>query len=318
MEKFVKLINKKLSIGFVAAILATAISITYVISYSSAVNKFNQVVAYLNERQAMYTKLSQIDQAIRQDYIGSIDENKLKSSVCTGYLSGIDDSNIVYFSAEDYDKYVRNKSVKNNTDSIGSLMLSEKTGLIAIYSFNNRTFGQFKDAIKNLSSSGMEKLVIDIRNNDSDNTEVVSKVLGEILPSGEILSTIDKMGTKEILYTSDGGELNLPLVVITDNGTKSGAEVFASAIKDYNKGALIGGKTAGEGYERKIISLSDGSVLSIPRANYVTLSGNIFTGSGIEPDVKVEMSDETKELLLNHSLSPFEDPQILESLKILG
>ena len=79
-------------------------------------------VADVNERQAMYTKLSEIDQKARQDYIGQIDETKLTDGICAGYVAGLGDLQAQYMSAEKYKTYQSGTAGKDVGVGIKTIM----------------------------------------------------------------------------------------------------------------------------------------------------------------------------------------------------
>ena len=81
---------------------AAAAAVTVSLTYVYAMNSFNSKVADVNERQAMYAKLSEIDQKARQDYVGEIDEQALTDAICAGYVAGLGDSGAKYYSAARY------------------------------------------------------------------------------------------------------------------------------------------------------------------------------------------------------------------------
>ncbi len=84
--------SRKISIGAAISVAAISAAVTVTLTYSFAMNSFNAKVADVNERQAMYTKLNEIDRKARQDYVGRIDEKSLTDALCAGYLSGLGDS----------------------------------------------------------------------------------------------------------------------------------------------------------------------------------------------------------------------------------
>lgn len=94
--------SKKISLGAGIALAAVASAITVSLTYVYAMNHFNEKMADVNERQAMYTKLSEIDQTVRQDYVGTIDEETLTDAICAGYVAGLGDAGAKYYSAERY------------------------------------------------------------------------------------------------------------------------------------------------------------------------------------------------------------------------
>ena len=98
--------NKKwLLVCSSVAVVAITAAITYSVSYSIAMDKFNKKVAEVNERQAMYTKLSELDQDVRQKYIGKIDEEKLMDAMRRGYIEGLSNKYSLYLSEDEYQNY---------------------------------------------------------------------------------------------------------------------------------------------------------------------------------------------------------------------
>lgn len=118
--------GKKVSIGMVIALIAITAAITFTLSYNIAMSKFNETVVDVNERQQMYTKLAAIDQRVRQNYLGEIDETKLDDGICTGYFAGLSDSKGQYLSAEKYKDYLAGASV--NSVGIGVETIQDEDG----------------------------------------------------------------------------------------------------------------------------------------------------------------------------------------------
>lgn len=75
---------------------AVTAAVTVSLTYMYAMDTFNERVADVNQRQAMYSKLSEIDQTIRQNFVGEIDETALTDGICTGYLAGLGDADAKY------------------------------------------------------------------------------------------------------------------------------------------------------------------------------------------------------------------------------
>ena len=105
--------SRKLSLGAAVALVAVTASVTVSLTYVYAMDQFNRKVADVNQRQAMYTKLSEIDQKVRQDYIGKIDEAALNDGICAGYVAGLSDVNGKYLTAEKYKAYLSGSSGSN-------------------------------------------------------------------------------------------------------------------------------------------------------------------------------------------------------------
>ena len=101
---------KKFSLGACVVLCAVTAAVTVSLTYMYAMDTFNERVADVNQRQAMYSKLSEIDQTIRQNFVGEIDETALTDGICTGYLAGLGDADAKYLTAEQYKAYVAGTS----------------------------------------------------------------------------------------------------------------------------------------------------------------------------------------------------------------
>ena len=161
-------------------------------------------------------------------------------------------------------------------------------------------------------------MIFDIRNNAGGDVEAVGVILDQLLPAGNLIGTIDKEGKIEFQIQSDANEQNIPMAVLVNDGTSGAAELFASAIKDFRKGGIIGETTAGKGTKNKVFPLSDGSAIVISIANYVTMNGQSFTDLGISPTEAVTLEEEQRKLLNRRALDPVADPQLQAAITFLG
>jgi carboxyl-terminal processing protease len=166
--------------------------------------------------------------------------------------------------------------------------LDNGIGLITITEFNDNTYEFFKEAKQQFIDNGDTALILDLRGNPGGNLDTVVNIAQEILPQGLVVYTEDKYGKREE-YKCDGKkEMNVPIVVLVDGSSASASEILAGAIKDHNKGTLIGTTTFGKGIVQKLISLSDGTAVKITVSKYYTPNGVNIHGTGIEPDIEVE------------------------------
>ena len=163
---------------------------------------------------------------------------------------------------------------------------------IQITEFDAVTVDQFTEAMAEEKVSGMNGLILDLRDNLGGNLAAVNDIARQILPKGMIVYTEDKYGKREE-YTCDGShELQVPLVVLVNGNSASASEILAGAIKDYKMGTLLGTTTFGKGIVQRIISLSDGSALKLTVSKYFTPNGNNIHKIGIEPDEELKMDIE--------------------------
>lgn len=193
-------------------------------------------------------------------------------------------------------------------------MMDNKIGYIQISEFDSITLNQFVSAKEELESQGMEKMVIDLRNNPGGNLSTVVDMLKEILPEGLIVYTEDKYGNRQE-YTCDGEkELTIPLAVLVNGESASASEIFASAVKDYGIGTLVGTTTFGKGIVQKVVNLSDGTAVKLTVAKYYTAKGNDIHEKGVEPDVEVELDKDLEQLI---TIPMDQDNQLQKAIEIL-
>ncbi|MCC8139214.1 MAG: S41 family peptidase [Lachnospiraceae bacterium] len=174
-------------------------------------------------------------------------------------------------------------------------MLEDSIGYIAIMEFDDVTDEQFADAMEDLTSQGMESLIIDLRDNGGGLVDVTCTILDSLLPEGLIVYTEDKYGNREEEYSDAENYFDGEMVVLVNSNTASASEIFAGAIKDYGVGTLIGTQTYGKGIVQSLIPLSDGSAIKITVSRYYTPSGNNIHEVGIAPDIVLEADTESGE-----------------------
>lgn len=170
-------------------------------------------------------------------------------------------------------------------------MLEDNIGYISIYEFTGQAVSQYEEAFEELQSQGMKRMIIDVRNNPGGLLTSVCDLLEDMLPEGLMVYTEDKDGKRQE-YTCDGeNELEMPLVVLVNGNSASASEIFAGAIQDYGTGTIVGTTTFGKGVVQSLIPFTDGSAIKTTTAKYYTPSGRCIHGTGIEPDVEVELTE---------------------------
>ena len=198
--------------------------------------------------------------------------------------------------------------------SVFGEMLDKKTGYIQITQFTGVTPQQYKDMFAELKDKGMERLVIDLRDNPGGLLTSVCDILREILPEGLIVYTEDKYGNREE-ETCDGKyQLDMPLAVLVNENSASASEIFAGAVQDHEVGTIVGTTTYGKGVVQELRQLSDGSAVKLTVSNYYTPNGNSINKVGIKPDVEVKLASE---LLNKAEITHEEDNQLQKALDVI-
>lgn len=190
------------------------------------------------------------------------------------------------------------RSVLDAEPLVAEQFIEKNIGYLRIGSFNGRTPGEVKSAVKHLLREELRGLVIDLRDNDSDACSSATDTVQLFLDRGTRIGQLSgRTPERDLIFASGGWThyLDLPLAVLINEATASGAEMFAAALRDQKRALLIGEKTAGNGEVRSAFQLKDGSFL-IMRTHYIrTASGEPIEDRGILPHATIELSASEKE-----------------------
>lgn len=217
--------------------------------------------------------------------------------IVNNYVKGEEGTEVVItvFREEEEETYQDITVTRSPIDvqTVSGKMLEDGIGYISVLEFDQITDSQFKTQIEALQEQGMEKLIVDLRDNPGGElTTVVSMVDYVIEDGGRILTVADKYGTEEVYTAEDGHSLDLPIVVLVNGNSASASEVFTGALKDYGAALIVGTKTFGKGIVQTLLPLSDGSAVKLTTNHYYTPEGHDIHGKGIEPDVEIELNEE--------------------------
>lgn len=180
-------------------------------------------------------------------------------------------------------------------ETVKSNIIDGDIGYIRLTSFDELSHDDFAKDLRKLENSNVEGLIIDLRNNPGGLLNVCVDIADELLGKGDVVYTENKRGQREYLKSS-AAHTDLPLVVLVNEGSASASEILAGAIKDHNRGELIGETTFGKGVVQRIKPLSDGSAIKLTISEYFTPNGTNIHGIGIEPDIVVELNEDVEEI----------------------
>ncbi len=172
-------------------------------------------------------------------------------------------------------------------------LLDGKVGYLRLYQFVDHTGADVRDAIAGLLQQGMRALVLDLRGNSGGFLAELDRVLNTLLPRGlRVYAQVRPGGKVDVVRTTKSPLLpaTVPLIVLVDEGSASAAELLAAAIKENQRGTLVGAKTAGAVEASILHDLSDGSALSITAFRLTTGAGVRLEHTGVEPDVAAALT----------------------------
>lgn len=178
-------------------------------------------------------------------------------------------------------------------------MVPEKPVMhLAIRQFDKRTHGLIRSALADARRMRIQGLVLDLRNCPGGLVDQVMAVTSEFLPDGTIAIKRDSEGKQTPETVKPGGlAADFPLCVLINDETSSAAEIMAGALKDRGRGSVIGTRTTGLGTMLHPYRMSDGSVVFLAIAEWLTPNGHRIWHQGITPTIEMQLPDDANALL---------------------
>ena len=194
-------------------------------------------------------------------------------------------------------------------------VLSDNIGYIEFSSFDENTAEEFKTKFEELKSKGITSLIIDLRNNGGGIVDQALKIADYIADKGStLLYEVDKNNKEDVKKSENDPIINMPIIILTNGNTASSSEILAGALKDLGRAKIVGTKTYGKGVIQQILTLPDGSGLKITTEKYLTPNRTEINKIGIEPDEKVELSSDIKNVL---NIDKNQDTQLQKAIEML-
>lgn len=179
--------------------------------------------------------------------------------------------------------------------SVRSEIIEDGFGYVRIAQFQSETASQFRKELAKLQAKkpALKGVVLDLRNNPGGLLPACVEVADDLLDSGLIVYTEGRAESANTEFRASPGDLlnNLPLVVIINNGSASASEILAGAIKDNQRGIIIGTRSFGKGSVQTVLPLRENKAIKLTTARYFTPSGNSIQAEGIVPDIVVEPAE---------------------------
>ncbi len=179
------------------------------------------------------------------------------------------------------------------------MILEEKIAYIRLTEFREDSHKEIKKELLKLKREGANSLIFDLRNNPGGLLNVAIEITEEFLPEGDIVVSTKGRRTSQNTETRSRNTtkefVDWPMVVLINEGSASGSEILAGALKDNKRAVIVGSKSFGKGSVQSVIPLPDGSGLRLTTSKYFTPSGESIHGVGIVPDVVVKRIYKKKE-----------------------
>lgn len=180
---------------------------------------------------------------------------------------------------------------------IKARVLENNIGYIDIKDFDGGTAEEFKTKYDELSKKGIKSLIIDIRSNGGGIVDESLNILDMLLEKDTtLLITVNKKQEEEVTKAKKKQEIDIPVIVLTNQYSASASEILAGALKDNGRAKIVGTKTYGKGVIQTLRTLTDGSGLKTTTEEYYTPNRNKINKIGIRPDYEVNLPDDISEL----------------------
>ena len=176
------------------------------------------------------------------------------------------------------------------------------TAIVHVTRFDNDTGKIVRDFTKEFSEKGVNKVILDLRDNGGGYVSAAKDLLSLWIDSKAVLIQKSSKLPDDTTYAAHGQATlsDMKTIVLVNGGTASASEIVAGALKDYNKATIIGETTYGKGVVQQLVNLSNGTLLKVTTAHWYTPNGNTINGTGISPDKEVTRSYDD----INKNLDP--------------
>jgi len=184
---------------------------------------------------------------------------------------------------------------------------------VRVYQFSSGLDSDFSKIVSEILSSPAKKIILDLRNNPGGLLHEAQMMAGWFLKKGTVV-TIESFGggREEKEYRAIGRESlwNYPAVILINQGTASGAEILAAALRDNRDDVqLVGEQSFGKGSVQEPIDLRGGALLKVTVAHWLTPDREMINEKGLTPDVEVKITED--------DYSNDRDPQLDKAIEIL-
>ncbi|MFW5704127.1 MAG: S41 family peptidase [Patescibacteria group bacterium] len=193
-----------------------------------------------------------------------------------------------------------NVDIVRDTIKVDSVELSYEAApegdvaYLKLNQFGDTTNTEWNDAINEIKQKyeqgEIEGMIVDVRGNPGGYLDSSVYIASEFLETDQVIvkqeSTIE--ADKEYVVRRQGKLLEIPLVVMIDEGSASASEILAGALRDHDRATLVGKKSFGKGSVQEALDLTGGAGLHVTVAKWILPDGDWINGTGITPSIEVE------------------------------
>ena len=196
--------------------------------------------------------------------------------------------------------------------SISTDMFDDHIGYIYVSIFGENTDQEFSKALDELKEKGMDKLIIDLRDNSGGYLSTVTYMLDKFVDKDTVIYQIKEKDRIDKYTALTNEKLDYKVVILVNGESASASEIMASALKEQYGATLVGTKTFGKGTVQQMKDLANGTLIKYTTEEWLTSNGNSIEKEGITPDVEIELNEE-----YYNDMSDESDNQLQKALELL-
>lgn len=166
----------------------------------------------------------------------------------------------------------------------------EDIAYIRITQFQRTTPSELEEQIRAAEEAGVSGIILDVRSNPGGLLNETVQIADMFLDEGVIFSQVDREGTERSATASPGALTDLPIVIVQDEFSASGAELLAAALQENGRAQVVGTRSFGKGTVNHAVELSNGGAVYVSIARWLTPDGHQIEGRGVIPDVEIALT----------------------------
>lgn len=214
---------------------------------------------------------------------------------------------------------VRRPVVVKSVSVVKMIGEGQDIGYIKLTSFQKSTVEEFDAAVQQLRQQGMRALIWDLRGNPGGLLSTSVELLDRFIADGVLVSTKGRTADQNWSYTAHRqGTLNIPLVLLIDGDSASASEIVAGAVRDHQRGTIVGRKSYGKWSVQSIFPGSSGTGLRLTTAKFYSPNGHTLGKIGVKPDVEVPAPVAEDKPRFRKPVDLASDPDVMKALEVIS